>query len=67
MLLRVTRTALAPTSHKGFVAVHAKDPLRRACITEVFDFALAVATLEAVGAESLVAGQNGEIFDFVAA
>ena len=49
------------------MAAHAEDTLRRAGIAKVLDLALAVATTEAVGAEGLVAGQDGEVFDLVAA
>lgn len=48
------------------MAGHAKDSLRRACIAQVLNLAFAVPTSEAVGAEGLVACQNGEILDFVA-
>lgn len=46
---------------------HAKDPLTRPRIPEILNLLLAVPTPETAGAESLVAGQDGEVFDFVAA
>lgn len=49
------------------MALHAEDALAGAGIAQVFDLALAVATLEAVGAEGLVAGQDREVLDLVAA
>jgi hypothetical protein len=49
------------------VARHAKDALRGARIAQVFDLALAVPAAEAVGTEGLVACQNGQILDLVAA
>jgi hypothetical protein len=49
------------------VAGHAEDALRCAGIAQVLDLALAVTAPEAVRAEGLVAGQDGQIFDLVAA
>ena len=49
------------------MAAHAKDSLTRARITQVLDLSLAVATPKAGGAEGLIAGEDGEVFDFVAA
>lgn len=49
------------------MAVHAKDSLRGSSIAKVFDLSLTIATLEAVGAESLISGQDSEIFNFVEA
>lgn len=46
---------------------HAEDTLRGAGIAQVLDLALAIPTPEAVGTEGLVAGQDGEILDLVAA
>jgi hypothetical protein len=46
---------------------HAEDTLRSAGIAQVLDLALAIPTPEAVGTEGLVAGQDGEILDLVAA
>lgn len=47
------------------MAVHAENPLRRPRIAEVLNSPLAVPTFEAVGAEGLVTGEDGQIFDFV--
>lgn len=49
------------------MARHAEDTLRGTCIAQVLDFALAVAASEAVGAKCLVARQNGQVLDLVAA
>jgi len=49
------------------MAGHAEDTLRSSGIAEVLDLALAVATPEAIGAEGLVAREDGEVFDLVAA
>lgn len=49
------------------MAGHAKDTLRGAGIAQVLDLALAVAAAEAIGAEGLVARQDGQVFDLVAA
>jgi hypothetical protein len=46
---------------------HAEDTLRSAGIAQVLDLALAIPTPEAVGTKGLVAGQDGEILDLVAA
>ena len=46
---------------------HAEDTLRSAGIAQVLDLALAIPTAEAVGTEGLVASQDGQIFDLVAA
>lgn len=46
---------------------HAKYALARPRISQVVDFALAVAAFEAVCAECLVACKNSEIFNLVAA
>lgn len=48
------------------MTAHAEDALTCACITQILNFPFAVAALEAGGAEGLVAGQNGQILDFVA-
>jgi hypothetical protein len=45
---------------------HAKDALRGPRIAQVLDLAFAVPAAETTGAESLIAGQDGEIFDLVA-
>lgn len=57
---------LAAAGHQGLVARHAKDALRGASIAQVLNLALAVAASEAVGAESLVTGQYGQVLDLVA-
>jgi hypothetical protein len=49
------------------VARHAEDALRGAGIAQVLDLALAVAASEAVGAEGLVARQDGQVLDLVPA
>jgi hypothetical protein len=49
------------------VARHAEDALRRAGIAQVLDLALAVTAAETVGAEGLVARQDGQVLDLVAA
>jgi hypothetical protein len=49
------------------VAAHAKDALRGARIAQILNLPLAVATAEAARAESLVASQDGQVFDLVAA
>jgi hypothetical protein len=49
------------------VARHAEDALRRAGIAQILDLALAVAAAEAVGAKGLVARQDGQVLDLVAA
>lgn len=46
---------------------HAEDTLRGAGIAQILDLALAVAAPEAVCAEGLVAGQDSQILDLVAA
>jgi len=46
---------------------HTEDTLRSAGIAQVLDLALAIPTAEAVGTEGLVASQDGQIFDLVAA
>nr|POE94634.1 hypothetical protein CFP56_16871 [Quercus suber] len=49
------------------MAAHAEDALGRACIAQVLDLSLAVPAAEAGRAERLVAGEDGEVFDLVAA
>lgn len=49
------------------MAVHAEDALRGPGIAEVLDLALAVAAAEAARAKRLVAGEDGQVLDFVAA
>lgn len=46
---------------------HAEDSLRSASIPQVFNFALAVATSEAICTEGLIPGENREVLDFIAA
>jgi len=46
---------------------HAKDALRRPRIPQVLNLAFAVPAAETTRAESLIASQNGEIFDLVTA
>ena len=58
---------LAPPGHQRLVARHAEDALRGAGIAQVLDLALAVAASETVGAEGLVARQDGQVLDLVAA
>jgi hypothetical protein len=49
------------------VAGHAEDALGGASVAEVFNLAPAVAAAETVCAESLVAGQDCQVLDLVAA
>jgi len=49
------------------MALHTEDALACTSIAQVFNLPLAVATLEAVGTERLIAGQDREVFDFVPA
>lgn len=49
------------------MTIHAKDSLACARITQVLNLPLAVPALEAGGAKGLVAGEDGEVFDLVAA
>jgi hypothetical protein len=49
------------------VTRHAEYTLRRASIAEILNLALAVPASEAVGTESLVTGQDGQVLDLVAA
>jgi hypothetical protein len=49
------------------VAGHAEDTLRSAGIAQILNLALAVPTPEAVGTEGLVAGQDGQVLNLVAA
>ena len=49
------------------MAAHAKDALRRACISEVLDLPLAVPAAETRSAEGLVAGEDSQILNLVAA
>ena len=47
------------------MAVHTKYTLRGSSIAQVFDLPFAVPASKALCAESLLAGQDGEIFDLV--
>lgn len=47
------------------MTVHTKDALRGPSISQVFNLSLAVPTSEARGAESLVAGENGQVLNLV--
>lgn len=49
------------------MTTHTKDPLGCACVAQVFDLPLAIATSKAAGAERLVASQDREVFDLIAA
>jgi hypothetical protein len=49
------------------VARHAEDTLRRASIAQVLNLALAVPAPEAVGTKGLVACQDSQVLDLVAA
>lgn len=46
---------------------HAKDALTSTRISQVLYLSLAVSTFEAGRAKGLVASEDGEVFDFVAA
>jgi hypothetical protein len=58
---------LASLLGQGLVARHAKDALGSSGISKVLDFVFAVSTSEAACTESLISGQNGQIFNLVAA
>jgi len=49
------------------MARHAKYALRRARISKVFDLPPAVPAAETAGAIGLITGQDGQVFDLVAA
>lgn len=49
------------------MACHAEDALRGTGIAEVFNLALAVPASEAISTEGLVASQDGQVLDLVAA
>jgi hypothetical protein len=49
------------------VAAHTEDTLGSARIAQILNLPFAVATAEAARAEGLVAGENGQVFDLVAA
>ena len=63
----IFRRFLPPSSHQGFMTVHAEYPLRCPRIFEVLYFPFAIPTPEAAGAKGLVAGENGEILDLILA
>lgn len=46
---------------------HAEDTLRGAGIAQILNLALAIPASEAVGTEGLVTGQDGQVFNLVAA
>ena len=58
---------LAAAGHERLVARHAEDALRGTGIAQVFDLPLAVAAPEAVCTKGLVASQDGQVLDLVAA
>ena len=47
------------------MAVHAEDTLRRPSIAQVLNLSLAIPTLEAIGAKSLVTSENRKILYLV--
>jgi hypothetical protein len=49
------------------MTVHAEYALRSPRISQVLDLLLAVPAFEAIGAEGLVSGQDGQILNLVAA
>ena len=49
------------------MTVHAEDPLRCSCISEVFNLSLTIPALEAGRTERLVASQNSQILNFIPA
>jgi len=48
------------------MARHAEYALRCACVSEVFDFSLAIPAAEAAGAKGLITREDCQVFDFVA-
>jgi hypothetical protein len=58
---------LPPPCHQRLVAGHAEDSLRRSCVSEILDLAFAVPASEARRAESLVACEDSQILDLIAA
>ena len=46
---------------------HAEYALRCACIAEILNLALTVAAFEAIRTKGLVARQDGQVFDLIAA
>lgn len=61
----VLRRLFSPPLHQQLMAFHAEDALRRPRVFEILNLLLAIPTAETRGAEGLLAGQDGEIFDFV--
>jgi hypothetical protein len=49
------------------MATHTKYTLRSASIAQVLNLPLTIAAPETAGAKGLVAGQDGEVFDFLIA
>ena len=49
------------------MTVHTEDALRGARISEVLDLSLTISALEAVGAEGLVACEDGQVLNLVSA
>lgn len=49
------------------MTTHAEDSLGGASISQVLNLSLAIATSETTGAKGLVAGQDGQVLNFVAA
>lgn len=49
------------------MTAHAKDSLGSARITQILNLPFAIATPETAGAEGLVASEDGQVFDLVAA
>jgi hypothetical protein len=49
------------------VAVHAENALRRPRISQVLNLPLAIAALEAIGTEGLIASQYGKVLNLVSA
>lgn len=47
------------------MTIHTKDPLRSPSIAKIFYLSLAIATLEAISAESLISGEDCKVFDLV--
>ena len=69
MFLPTVRTVLGrflpPTLHQRLMAFHAEDPLRRPGVFEIFNLLLAVPTSKTCCAKGLIAGEDGQILDFV--
>lgn len=56
---------LSSSLHQRFVAFHAKNPLRRPSIFQIFNLLLAVSAFEAGRTKGLVAGQDGQILNLI--